>query len=70
MKNPFPMSNYPPGVSDSTPYAPWSEQVDSKCYVCGTIIEFCDMSQEELVSYEDNDNSCFMCDECAVEDED
>lgn len=67
MKNPFPLSNYPPGVSDSTPEAPWN-QVDiiGDCFECGVSKNSEDMSQDERYSYDDNDDGTFLCDKCAI----
>jgi hypothetical protein len=65
MKDPFPPINYPPGVSDSTPDAPWN-QVDivGECYECkcSKLVE--EMSGEEYQSYDDNEDGSFLCDIC------
>jgi hypothetical protein len=65
MKNPFPMSNYPPGVSESSPDAPWNEHSTAKCFECGVVLEMCDMSDDEHLSFEDNGDGTFLCDGCA-----
>jgi hypothetical protein len=66
MKNPFPMSNYPPGVSDSTYGAPWNEvDIVGDCFECKCSKLGADMSKEECQSYDDNDDGSFLCDKCA-----
>lgn len=71
MKNPFPPINYPPGVSDSTYNAPWNEvDLIATCYECGEDKKAEDLFDEELKSYEDNDDGTFLCDTCAENDED
>ena len=64
MKNPFPLSNYPPGA-ENDPRAPWN-QVDiiGDCFSCGVSKYAEDMSKEEAQSYDDNDDGSFLCDEC------
>jgi hypothetical protein len=64
MKNPFPMSNYPPGVTESSPDAPWNEKSTATCYGCWMVIELCDMSGEEYRSFEDNGDGEFLCNTC------
>jgi len=65
MSNQFPLSNYPPGVSDNTPDAPWN-QVDivGECFECRCSKSSEDMSDEERQSYDDNDDGSFLCDSC------
>lgn len=66
MKNPFHLSNYPPGA-ENDPNAPWN-QVDfvGECFECGKLQWPEDMSQEERWSLEDNDDGGFLCDSCHV----
>lgn len=64
-RDPFPYSNYPPGVTESTPDAPWNERSDAVCYRCRINKEICEMSEEEYQSLGDNGDGSFMCDKCA-----
>ena len=65
MKNPFPISNYPPGVSHFTPDAPWNEKdIVGLCYECDTSKYIEDMTAEEAQSLDDNGDGFFLCDKC------
>jgi hypothetical protein len=59
------LSNYPPGVSDSTHGAPWNDPPQlGDCYGCSRTKDVDDMSVDERRSYFDNDDDTFLCDEC------
>lgn len=65
MKDPFPAINYPPGAIND-PDAPWNlPDIESGvCFGCKTVINIDDMSEEELRSYDDNEDGEFLCDAC------
>jgi len=61
-------SNYPPGVNDFTPDAPWNEAtVDNTCECCGAQLlsdGTCETDSGEVRSMNGVDD---LCDQCAAE---